>query len=317
MRTLVIGATGFTGRSVVRRLQAAGYEVAGLARNESNVQTLAQAGVRAVMGDLLEPESIVPSLSRFDAVVFGPRIEIPHELRAVKVLLDALEGTGKRFLFFSGSSVCSHKTYGDWSEACYAEDDPFPCLEGSEGKLESENLTRAASKRGIHATVIRPPMIWGYGAQRGLASLHASSRTGAICIVGHGLNVLGSIHVEDLADITLLTLEKGVSGALYHTVSGEQSFRAMAAEVARLRGLPVRSLSFAEAEELFGNRIATNNFSLNNRTRCPRTRDELGWSPKPDRLDLFAELGHPNFMAISGLTPELEKLKKQQAVFRQ
>lgn len=316
MRTLIIGATGFSGRALVRRLKEAGHDVAGLARNEANEASLATAGVRIVKGDLHQPESIVPSLADFNTIVFMPRIEIPFELQAVRVLLAALEGSNKNFIFFSGSSVCSTKTYGDWHEASYAEDDPFSCLEGSEGKLEGENLARAAVERDIRGLVIRPPMIWGYGEQRGLASLHASAKTGAICYVGQGLNALGSIHVDDLADITLLAIEKGVPGALYHAVSGEHSFRAMAAEVARLRGLPVRSLTFSEAEELFGNRIATNNFSLNNRTRCPRTRGELGWLPRSDRLDVFAELGHPNFMAIDGPTDELLTIRQQQAVYR-
>jgi nucleoside-diphosphate-sugar epimerase len=316
MKVLALGATGYTGRYVVQRLKRGGHDVAGLARNEANERTLADAGVRAVRGDVMKPETLVAPLADFDAVVMMVRVEIPFELAAVKVVLDTLEGSGKRFVFMSGSSVCSHLTYGDWTEANYAEDDPFPCLPGSELKVESENLTRAAASRGIHATVIRPPMIWGYGEQRGLASLHASSRTGAICYVGKGLNPLGSIHVDDLSEITLRTLERGVSGALYHAVSGEHSFRAMAGEVARLRDLPLRSLTFKEAEELFGNRIATNNFSLSNRTRCPRTRKDLDWEPHPDRLDVFAELGHPNFMAITGLTPELEKLKVQQAVYQ-
>ena len=36
------------------------------------------------------------------------------------------------------------------------------------------------------------------------------------------------------------------------------------------------------------------------RTRCPRTRKELGWAPHPDRLDIYSELAHPTFMANAG-----------------
>jgi hypothetical protein len=95
-----------------------------------------------------------------------------------------------------------------------------------------------------------------------------------------------------------------VSGALYHAVSGETNWRSLAEEVARLRGLPTRSVGYAEARELFGPFVATVVFSYNSRTRCPRTRQELGWSPSPDRLDIFAELAHPSFMALQGASDD-------------
>ena len=306
MRTLVIGATGFVGRALVRRLREVGHEVVGLARNSAAEEKLAVAGIRHLFGDVLKPESFIPALGSFDSIVYMPRIDIPSEYLSVKTLLDALEGSGKRFIFTSGTGVLVEKTDGDWHEASYAEDDPFTRSPLAGARVDTENLVRAAAARGIHAMVIRPPLIWGYGFQRALAALHGSARSGAVCYVGRGLNVMSSIHVDDLAEIYRLALEKGVAGALYHAVSGEQSWRALAAEVARLRGLPVRSVSLAEAEELFGKVIAHIVFAVTSRTRCPRTRQELGWSPSPDRLDIFAELAHPAFMANTERNTDLD-----------
>jgi nucleoside-diphosphate-sugar epimerase len=306
MRTFVIGATGFVGRSLVRRLRETGHGVAGLARSEAAEKKLSEIGVTAVKGDVLQPETIVSSLARFDAIVFMPRIDLARELLCVKVLLDALEGSGKRFIFTSGTGVLVQNSDGDWHEASYAEDDPFTRAALAGARVDTENLVRAASRRGIHAMTIRPPLIWGYGWQRALSALHGSARSGAVCYLGRGLNVMSSIHVDDLAEIYRLALEKGVSGALYHAVSGEQSWRALAAEVARLRGLPLRSVDLAEARELFGDVIASIVFSVTSRTRCPRTRNELGWRPSPDRLDIFAELAHPAFMANTARNSDLD-----------
>jgi nucleoside-diphosphate-sugar epimerase len=301
MRTLLIGATGFTGMVTARRLLKGGHDVAGLARNEGNEKTLADAGVKSVKGDVLKPETIVPLLPNFDAVMSLVRVDLPDELKAVKVMLDALEGTGKRFVFTSGTGVMSIKTEGEWDETSFAEDDPFTRSGNAGRRVDTEDLVRAASKRGVHGMVVRPPLIWGPGGiARSIMCLHASARSGAVAYLGRGLNMTSNIHVEDLAEILVLAMEKGVSGALYHAVSGEQSWRAMALEVARLRGLPTRSVGIEEAEELFGKAYTNVVFRCCNRTRCPRTRKDLGWTPHPDRLDFFAELARPEYMSNTG-----------------
>jgi nucleoside-diphosphate-sugar epimerase len=306
MRVLVMGATGFSGRALTRRLVELGHEVAGLARSPAAEAALARAGLGCVDGDVLQPQALVPALRGFDAIVYMPRIDLPSELASVGALLDALEGTGKRFVFTSGTGVLTVETGGDWHPVSFAEDDAFVPSEVAGLRCRTEALVRAAAGRGVHAMVVRPPMIWGHGFQRALSALHGSARSGAVRFVGRGLNAMSSIHVDDLAEIFALALERGVAGALYHAVSGEVTWRGLAAEVARLRGLPARSVGFAEAQELFGPVIARIVFSGCQRTQCPRTRDELGWAPHPDRLDLYAELAHPAFMADAKPNSDLD-----------
>ena len=301
MRTLVIGATGHAGFAVAKRLLKGGHEVTGLARSETGEQKLSEAGIRAVSGDALNPGTIEPLLPRFDSFVFAPRIDLQIESSVIKSLLEAMEGTGKRFIFTSGTGVLAVRTDGDWDERSYAEDDPFTRAPHAGMRVDTEDLVRAAPKRGVHGMVIRPPLIWGPGGiARSLMSLHASARCGAIGYLGRGLNMTSNIHVDDLAEIFALALERGAPGALYHAVSGEQSWRVLAAEIGRLRGLPTKSLGMAEAEELFGKTYAQVVFRSCNRTRCPRTRDELGWRPHPDRLDIFAECARVQYLSNTG-----------------
>lgn len=301
MRSLVIGATGHAGFAVAKRLLQGGGEVTGLARSETAERKLSKAGIRVVFGDALNPDTIVPLLPRFESIVFAPRIDLKIEYNVINALLEAMKGTGKRFIFTSGTGVLAVTTGGDWDETSYAEDDPFTRTAHAGIRVDTEALVRTAGEHGVQAMVVRPPLIWGPGGiARSLMSLHASARCGAIGYLGRGLNMTSNIHVDDLAEIFALALERGTPGALYHAVSGEQSWRALAIEIARLRGLPTRSLGMAEAEELFGHTYARVVFTSCNRTRCPRTRDELGWRPHPDRLDIFAECARSEYMSNTG-----------------
>jgi nucleoside-diphosphate-sugar epimerase len=301
MNVLIIGATGFAGRSLLRRLRLSQHNVTGVARSSTAMRQLVELGLKVVRGDVSDPQTLVPSLAGFDAIIFMVRIDLAEEFKAVQTLLYALEGTGKRFIFTSGAAVLNQKTDGDWHEASYAEDDSFSPFPFVAVRCATEALVRKAAAKGVHSMVIRPPMIWGHGFQRMLTALHTTARSGAICYLGRGLNVMSSIHVDDLAEIYALALERGKAGALYHAVSGEQSWRALAAEVARLRGVPVRSVTIDEARELLGDVATEVAFSCSSRIRGPRTRDELGFVPRPDRLDIFADLAHPAFMENAGV----------------
>jgi nucleoside-diphosphate-sugar epimerase len=300
VRTLVIGATGYVGRSIVRRLRELGHEVSGLARSDKARAKLAEAGAGAIDGDVTDPASIIPQLGSFDAIIYTAQTDIPTERRAVEALVGALKGSGKRFVYTSGTAVLAQRADGDWTEESFAEDDPFERSAYAGARCDTEDLVRAAAAEGLRSNVVRPPMIWGHGRSPPLSALHGSARSGAVCYLGRGLGAYSSVHVDDLAEIFALVLERGVPGALYHAVSGETNWRSLAEEVARLRGLPTRSVGYDEARELFGPFVAHVVFAHNSRTRCPRTRAELGWSPSPDRLDIFAEMGHPAFMAIAG-----------------
>ncbi|HEX3648097.1 MAG TPA: NAD(P)H-binding protein, partial [Pseudonocardiaceae bacterium] len=69
MRVLVIGGTGVLGRPAVLRLLAGGHDVTGLARNEERASVLAAQGVRPVVADLFDPESLAKAMVGQEAVL--------------------------------------------------------------------------------------------------------------------------------------------------------------------------------------------------------------------------------------------------------
>lgn len=301
MHIVIFGATGYVGRHVAVRCLAEGHTVSALVRNEAGAQSLAGLGVQAQVGSLDDLTVDSPLLTSADAVIWAAQLMHDDERRVVGVMLDALKGTGKTFIFTGGASLLSRRTDGDWYENTFAEDDDFTPRRQIAPRLLVEALVREAAGYGVRSMSVRPPLIWGNGGSKVISDLYHSARaTGSVCYVGRGLNVYSSVHVEDLADLYVKALEKGVAGALYHCVSGELNYRSMAEGIARHLGIGTRSITVEEAMQVWDRFTGPIVFSSCSRTISPRARAELGWIPREDRLDILEDCAHPAYSAEAG-----------------
>ena len=299
MKVFILGATGFIGRNVAHQLIDSGHEVTGLARTPDSAAGLEKNGVQRVSGDLegdLGP--ILAAAREAEATIFAPQLLLEPEHQAVTALLEALAGTGKTFLFTSGTGVLGQRTEGRWSQDSFSEYDAFVPARTLARRVETENLVRASIDRGVRGIVIRPPLIWGPGDHGHMSLIYASvATTGAACYVGPGLNCYSNVHIDDLKRLYGLVLEKGVPGALYHAVAGEIPNRWIAEAVARDLGVETRSLSVTEAFDVFGKFATHIVIGASSRSRSPRSRDELGWVP--EHLDLLSQVGQPRLRALA------------------
>jgi nucleoside-diphosphate-sugar epimerase len=290
MHIFFIGATGYIGSHAVKRLIAAGYHVTGMARNERGRAKLEAIGASVFLGDAEDLQALNREAALADVTIFSPQLPSQdQEYATVASLLQGYSGTGKTFIFTSGTGVLGQRTDGAWSEDSFAEDDPFVTSKYVTRRRETELLVQAAAQQNVRAMVIRPPMIWGSGYY-GLVDriLHSIERTGSACYIGAGMNLYTNVHVDDLAELFHLVVEKGISGALYHGVSGELNNRTVAELVARQQGVSARSVTFAEAIEIWDKVAVLIVLGVSSRSRSPRARSELGWVPT--RLDLYDQI---------------------------
>ncbi len=296
MRVFVFGGSGYIGQHLVRHLVAIGHAVTGFARSEAAGAFLEGLGAAPWIGDLDDLPPVLEVIGDADAVIWAAQLMLEDEHRVISAMLARLAGTGKCFIFTSGTSLMSIPTGGDWDERSFAEDEPFEPRRQIAPRLEVERLVRDAGASGLRAMVVRPPLIWGHGGSKIIADFYHSARvTGSVCHIGRGLNVYSNVHVDDLAALYGLALEKGVAGALYFGVSGEVSYGVMADRIARQLGVPVRSVSIEEGCEIWDRFMARIVLCSCSRQRSPRARLELGWEPNPDRLDLLDDCRHPAY----------------------
>lgn len=288
MRVMVFGASGYIGSHIARRLSETGHVVTGVARSEQSAEIIRGCGIAAVIADVTDLGRLGEIVAEQHAVVWAAQLMLEDEAAVISALVTCLAGSDRALIFTSGTSVMSIATGGDWDERSFAEDEPFTPRRQIAPRLEIEDLVRSATDRGVRGMVVRPPLVWGNGGCRLVADLYHSARVvGEVCHIGRGLNVYSNVHVEDLAELYRLALERGVAGALYFAVTGEVSYGVMAREVARTLGVPTRSVSVDEAVNIWDRFMATIVLQSCSRQRSPRARNELGWSPSPGRLDIL------------------------------
>ncbi|WP_413797187.1 NAD(P)H-binding protein [Streptomyces iranensis] len=269
MEIFIIGATGFVGRAVARHLARAGHHITGLARTEAAAAALKADGITPVAGDLGArlPETIAAARLA-DTVVYAAAADPAQETATLDDLIQALADSGKTLVFLSGTGVFLQRTAGSWSEAGFAEDDPFT--------VEPLAAARKAAEE-------KPRRSRGEGAGRRLTR-HAHD--------GHPL--------DDVTRLFTLALDKGTSGALYHAVAGETPNRWLAERVADDLGCGTRGVDEAEAAEIWGE-FGALIMASSSRCRAPRTRRQLGW--EPHHSDMLTMVGEPRLRELAATRP--------------
>jgi nucleoside-diphosphate-sugar epimerase len=293
MKVFVLGATGYIGGSVAARLMAAGHQVVGTARTAEKARQLEARGIRATVASFDDLDVLARLAKEADAVINAASSDAREPVEA---LLGALKGSGKRFIHTSGSSIVATDARGDLTEGIHDEDTPVDPVPEKVARIALDRTVLDAAGEGVHSSVICPCLIYG----RGLG-LHEESiqlppliqyarETGTARYIGKGENVWSNVHIEDLADLYLLVLEKAPAGSFFFAENGEANFRDVVMAMGKALHLPAGSMPVAEAEQRWGMELGRLALASNSRIRAKRAR-ALGWKPhRPSVFDVLATL---------------------------
>jgi nucleoside-diphosphate-sugar epimerase len=280
MEVFLTGATGYIGSAVAEALQEAGHKVTGLARTPEKAKQLEGRGIRASLGDLLQPETVAAPARAAEGVIHTASTNDANSAQAdaavVRAILKTLEGTGKPFVYTSGVWVLG--STGDKVADELTPVNPTP-LVAHRPAVEQDVL--GYKSRGARTIVIRPALVYGRGGSIPKMLAQSARETGATRYVGDGQNRWPFVDVDDLAQLYTLALEKAPPGSLYNAAHGP-SYRVR--EVAEAASLGAGAKGKTQAWQLDEARKTMHAFAdalvLDQQVSGEKAKRELGWSPR-------------------------------------
>jgi nucleoside-diphosphate-sugar epimerase len=205
-RTLVTGATGFTGSNLCRRLVADGEHVLACVRPSSDIRELRALGVECRDLDIGDAEAVRAATPGIDTVYhIAAAFRVEHvdageftrvNVGATRNLLEAARAASvTRFVHCSTVGVQGDIDDPPATEAYrYAPGDHY-----QQSKLEGELLALEYARDGLPVSVVRPAGIYGPGDTRFLKLFRPISR-GRFVMIGTGEALYHLTYIDDLVD---------------------------------------------------------------------------------------------------------------------
>ena len=294
----VTGASGYIGAGVVRAAKRRGLRVLGLARSSATASLLEDAEVEPITCDLADIEAMRSGAKHADAVVHAAfdrnayeRLDaaIASEEAATARLLEVTGSRGIPLVYTSGIGVV-----GDTGAVVVDEvaDPVTPPAMAWRRALEQRVLARG----GI---VVRPAFVYGRAGSDILRALIASAveRHGLV-YADDGQNAWPNVHVDDLGEVYVLAIERGIRAEVLHAAGGEATPRSVCEAIGRLVGVTASSLPLEHARRVmpYADWIAGNSI----RVGTARTRQLLDWIPAGPDIHEDIEFGSYRIIAGPG-----------------
>jgi nucleoside-diphosphate-sugar epimerase len=295
MHVFVTGATGFIGTVVTEKLQAQGHKVTGLARNDEAVQQLQSRHITPLQGSLQDKDILIQAAREADGVIhlgFGQGQDaIETDKQNIEAFLTGLKGSNKPFIYTSGSMVT-----GDTADQMTDETAPLDMKSPAGWRGQHEGITFTGVQQGVRAIVVRPAsIVYGRGGGGVVTSQIKSAREqGVVRYIGNGNNRKTPVHVDDLASLYLLALEKANPGEVFIGAEEEIVTQKQVAEAAgRVAGIDVKVVSWPYEEAMKTIGFFAYIQALNSVVSGAKARRVLGWQPNgPTLMD---ELDHGSY----------------------
>ena len=234
-KVLVTGATGFLGKYVVEELVEHGYQVRAFGRNRAIGQSLVNASVTFIQGDLTNVHAGALS------TVWGPWEDFyqTNVLGTKYVLESCREAKIERLVYVSSPSI-----YAAPRDQLGIKESDVP----QENRLNNYIRSKLASEKlfkdypDVSSVILRPRGLFGIGDTSILPRVLNLSQKIGIPLIGDGRQLMDMTCVENVALAIRLALETPqAAGEVYNITNGEpRAFRNLIEETLRGLGYPIR-----------------------------------------------------------------------------
>ena len=279
MKIFLTGGSGFIGSAVLRALVGAGHQVTAGVRSQRSSLAVSDLGATGVIGDLFDAGWLASELRGHDAFVHtaagGDGRDEALDDAVIDAALDAFAGTTKPFVHTGGIW-----TYGTGASIAESQDPRPPTLTAWRVAREERVLGS-----GLRASVVQPAVVYGHGAGIPAMLTGAAAEQDPLTLIGSGEQHWTTVHVDDLAELYLLTLQHAPGGRAYIAASGDNP-------TVRELGEAISASVSPESDEETIARLGDFGAALllDQQASGGRARSELHWTPsRPPLLELLAE----------------------------
>jgi len=207
---LLIGATGFLGPPVLKKLLGNNYDVDCLVRADSDRSRLLNAArsagkkIKFNTGTLQSGDSIISIIKNVDSIIYMVDLKHTHLL---ETFLNTVKHTGlKRVVFISSTTVLI----------------PLESMIKKQ-KIDSESLIKNS---GLDYTIIRPSMIYGSKNDINFSKMiRFIKRKGFFITFGSGNNLIQPIYIEDVANSIVSVLNNKKTYRKTYNIAGKDPLK--------------------------------------------------------------------------------------------
>lgn len=213
---LVIGGSGFVGRSLIPTLNATGHKVTVLNRGTHGIK-----GVSQIIADRDDPQDMSRHVAAFDVVIDTSG----YTRRQVETAFTVFGETARKWIHLSSAAV-----YRETPDRLPAEDD---ILGGAEiwstyGVDKSEADEFLTEQVGYPLVILRPPYLYGPNnaddRETFIWSRVLSARP--VIVPGDGTAQIQFLHVQDLANIITYFVNADVGERTIYNVAEPETMNA-------------------------------------------------------------------------------------------
>ena len=306
MTIVLTGGTGFIGSHVADALTKRGVQVTALVRRTSDSTLLDALGVNLVKGDVQNPASVDQAVKGSDIILHLATAPDWQPTRAhwntnyhgtLNVVNAALKHGVQRLVHCSTIGVLGFADDGPLDESApYA---PSPYSPYAITKCEAEKVILEYMTQGLPVTILRPAQVYGPRDSGTMGLAFKWVQRGFFPLIGSGDALLQPIHVHDVVDALLLTMERDTAIGQIYNLAGDTpvSFNEFFSLITRAFGTPTRRVNLPRSVAwtlgyllekktwLFGGYAFLTRFRVECATRnmtydIAKARNELGFTPK-------------------------------------
>lgn len=307
-KVFITGATGYIGGSVAALLLKKGYQVSALVRKQEDAEKLKALGMTPILGAIHDMPVLRKAAAQADAVIHTADAD---DVYSVVTFLKELAGTGKTFIFTSGSSLVGDDAKGEKSDIVYSEDIPVqPKLEKLHRVALNDHIL-ATAKAQVRTIVIVPTMVYGTGTGIKPDSIQVpmlidiSKEKQAGIYIEKGENKWSNVHIQDLAALYVLALENAQAGSYFYAENGNSSLKDIAVSISKMLGFEGKSqsISLDHAVKKWGPDAAGYGFASNSLVNADKAKKLLGWLPKYHSI--LEDIEHGSYKSIHTKNKEI------------